>query len=221
MTQNDPNRREVATRNTGWAKSIAGWLASTGLTPNQISVAGVGFALIGALATLAAGSAFAGLVRPWWVLALACIQLRLLCNMLDGMVAVEGGKQTAGGVVYNDLPDRLADILLLVPAGYAIAALPGAIPLGWLAALGALFTAYVRLLGGSCGLAQSFAGPMAKPQRMAALTAAYLLQVIGGGAGWADWLLYAALLIIVAGTLVTAWRRTAAILKGLDAHDPA
>ena len=55
MTTPEPNRRDVATRNTGWAKSIAGWLASTGLTPNQISVAGVGFALVGALATLSAG----------------------------------------------------------------------------------------------------------------------------------------------------------------------
>ena len=59
------------------------------------------------------------------------MQLRLLCNMLDGMVAVEGGKGSRTGEIYNEVPDRIADPLLLVPAGYAIG-LPYGVELGWM-----------------------------------------------------------------------------------------
>jgi phosphatidylglycerophosphate synthase len=148
------------------------------------------------------------------------IQLRLLCNMLDGMVAVEGGMQTKSGEIFNDLPDRISDALILVPAGYAVPDLPHGPLLGWCAALLAIFTAYVRLLGGTAGLAQSFIGPMAKPHRMAVLTAACLLSVIElkllllpRGT-----LLWIALVLINVGCVVTIWRRTTRILRGLESR---
>jgi len=52
------------------------------------------------------------------LLAVAGIQGRLLCNMLDGMVAIEGGRQTKSGEIFNDLPDRVADAVIFVCAGY-------------------------------------------------------------------------------------------------------
>ena len=119
------------------------------------------FALAGAVALVRAS--------PMMLLVAAvCVQLRLLCNLLDGMVAIEGGKQSAVGALYNEFPDRIADSLLLVALGYA-AGVPW---LGWLAALLAALTAYVRATGGALGFAQDFRGPMAKPQRMAVLTIA-------------------------------------------------
>src|SRR5260370_23846239 len=97
--------------------------------------------------------------------------------MLDGMVGVEGGLQTKSGEVFNDLPDRIADALIFIGAGHAVHTLPYGMELGWIAALLAVFTAYVRMLGGAAGLAQSFAGPMAKQQRMALMTGACLLSI--------------------------------------------
>ncbi len=64
------------------------------------------------------------------------------------MVAVEGGKHAPLGQFANEFPDRIADSLLFVAAGYAIA-LPF---LGWLAALAAALTAYIRVFGGALGL---------------------------------------------------------------------
>ena len=95
-----------------------------------------------------------------------CIQLRLLCNMLDGMVAIEVGKKSKVGVLYNEIPDRVADSLFIVALGYTIAMLW----LGWLGALLAAKTAYIRVLGGANGLAQNFAGPMNKLHRMFVMT---------------------------------------------------
>jgi phosphatidylglycerophosphate synthase len=145
----------------------------------------------------------------------ACVQLRLLCNMLDGLLAVEGGLGSREGEIWNDLPDRIADPLILVGAGLAVRGLPWGWTLGWLAALLSLLTAYVRVLGGSVGLAQSFAGPMAKPQRMFAITVGCVGGAVECAFGRPPRLLYLALAVIVAGAVVTAARRTAAIVREL------
>ena len=84
--------------------------------------------------------------------------------MLDGMVAVEGGRKSLYGPVYNELPDRIEDSLLLIAAG-AAAGFDGLV-FGMLAALLAAICAYVRLLGGTLGQPQDFVGPQAKPHRM-------------------------------------------------------
>jgi CDP-diacylglycerol--glycerol-3-phosphate 3-phosphatidyltransferase len=104
----------------------------------------------------------------------AAIQARLVCNLLDGMVAIEGGKKSPVGQLYNEFPDRIADSLLIVALGYAI----GLPFLGWLGALAAALTAYVRVFGGSLGLPQDFRGPMAKQHRMAVMTGACALTAI-------------------------------------------
>lgn len=43
-----PNRRPIKTRSSQWAQRSAAFLARSSVTPNQISVASVGFALLGA-----------------------------------------------------------------------------------------------------------------------------------------------------------------------------
>lgn len=209
----DPaSRRPLKTRSRAWAQWLGGLLARSGATPNGISAFGIFVALAGAAAFLASAHlpSHRGL---WLVAAAACIQLRLLCNMLDGLVAVEGGLQTATGGLWNEFPDRLEDSLFLVAAGYA----SGVPWLGWLAALLAMFTAYVRALGGTLRLPQDFRGPMAKPHRMAALTAAALLAAVEPLWGWRDQVLPWALAVIALGSGVTALRRlvgAATRLKG-------
>ena len=200
-------RRPLTSRNTAWAHWIARRLAATEVTPNQISLASIGFALVGGLL----------LLRPDWpvamVFAAICIQLRLLCNLIDGMVAVEGGKGTPVGALYNEVPDRVADSLFLIGAGYGV----GMPELGWFAALVAALTAYIRVLGGSLGLKQDFRGPQAKPQRMFVLTLG-CLAVAWEGVQYGSWhTLSAALWIIAVGSLLTAALRIRAIARELQA----
>jgi phosphatidylglycerophosphate synthase len=143
-----------------------------------------------------------------------CVQARLLCNLLDGMVAIEGKRQSATGALYNEIPDRVADSLFIVALGYAV----GQPELGWFGALAAAVTAYIRVLGGSLGLPQDFRGPMAKPHRMAVLTAACVL----GAAEWwlreSQWALLAAAWIIAVGSVITCGTRTVAIARALRAR---
>ena len=89
-------------------------LVQVGIGPNAISLASIGFAALAALALWATSATGEALQPVLWPAAAAGIQLRLLCNLLDGMVAVEGGRGSKSGEVFNDAPDRLADLLILV-----------------------------------------------------------------------------------------------------------
>ena len=128
-------RRPIKARDTNWAASSARWLARVGLRPNQISVLSVVFAGLAAGSLALTPSSPAHWQIILYVAAAACIQLRLLCNLFDGMVAVEGGLKTKSGEIYNELPDRLSDALALVGAGYAFPAQQWSHSLGWAGAV--------------------------------------------------------------------------------------
>ena len=216
MNDQKLTRRPIQARDTKWATSIARWLASVGLRPNQISVLSVVFA------AAAAGCLALTITSPTngkillFIAAAAGMQLRLLCNLFDGMVAVEGGLKTKSGEIYNELPDRISDALVLAGAGYAFPAQDWTRQLGWAAAVLAVITAYVRTLGAAAGASQCFLGPMAKQQRMATTTLASLAASGALLCGKSFAFMAAALLIIIAGCLVTIARRTRRIIEELQ-----
>ena len=111
-------RREIASRNTAWATIIARKLTRWGVTPNQISMMSVFFAMVGCL--LLIGTVIDPGFNKYvaYILFIICMQSRLFCNLFDGMVAIEGGKKSANGDLYNDMPDRFADALFIIPIGY-------------------------------------------------------------------------------------------------------
>ncbi len=208
--------REVGRCGQPW---WAGWWHG-GVSANAISVAGM-------LCGLAAGGALAG--TPWaggwavavWLAAAVLIQLRLLANLLDGMVAVASGTASPLGELYNEVPDRFSDAAILIGAGYAVG---GDIALGYLAACGALLTAYVRAVGKVAGAPQDYSGPMAKQQRMLVIA----LVAVASGVLPADWLptwegrglVAAGLAVVIVGTLLTTLRRLLRIARCLKNPGP-
>ncbi len=205
-------RRVLATRNASWARALARRLAAWGVRPNAVSIAGVGFAFVCGGAFILSSRVSGGGRAAVLLAAAACIQLRLVCNLLDGMLAVEEGLKGKAGEIFNDLPDRVADVLILVAAGYAAPPATRGAVLGWAAAVAAVFTAYVRVLAGSLGLRQHFIGPMAKQHRMFTLTVATLAAAAQALAGQSSTAIAAGLALIVAGSVVTAIRRTRRML---------
>jgi phosphatidylglycerophosphate synthase len=206
------NRRPLTTRSAGWAKWLASLLVKYEVSPNFISVLSILPALIGAWLLACPNSP----PHAWNTLLTValCVQLRLLCNMLDGMVAIEGGKQSKVGALYNEVPDRIADSLFIVALGYAVFE-PW---LGWLGALLAAKTAYIRVFGGSVGLAQDFRGPMAKPHRMFVMTLACLIGAVELHFYSSNHALIIATYVIAIGSGITCITRTFAIAKQLKAR---
>ncbi len=113
----EDNRRPLSVRSNSIVQKIAIYLARRDFpSPNQISILSIVFALIGAVLY---GSVVTKTGVEWkLILAAVCVQLRLLCNLFDGMVAVEGGKSSPVGGLYNEVPDRVADTLFFL--GFAM-----------------------------------------------------------------------------------------------------
>lgn len=208
MSVKEDNRRPIAQRGRGYAKYLTRVLARSGVTPNVISFTSIVFAALAGLCFYATALS-SGIDRALLLLgaALFC-QLRLLANMLDGMLAVEAGKGAPDGPVWNELPDRLADIAVLVGAGYGLAHL-GEAPasLGWAAAVAAVMTAYVREVLRAAGAPADFSGPMAKPHRMFVMTMAALVSVFEPLWSWQGQTVHYALWIVLIGATFTALNR--------------
>lgn len=196
------NRRPLRTRSRPWAQAAARLAVQANVSPNAISSLGVLAALGGA-----GGFVLAPAQPAWWLAGALAIQLRLFANMLDGMVALEGGRQAATGPLFNEAPDRIEDSVLLVAAGVAA----GMAWLGWAAALLAMGTAYVRALGGSLGFVQDYCGPMAKQHRMALLT----VGALGAAAFPAQPVMALVLAAIAGGAALTCVRRTARLARAM------
>ena len=218
MAEDLDNRRPLKVRGAAFAQRLAARLAQAKVSPDVISAASVAFSALGAALIMAACALDSWVLRPpALLLAAACIQARLLCNLLDGMVAVEHGRAGPAGPIWNELPDRVSDVLLLAGAGYGVqsAGIGGGAALGWIAAVLAVLTAYIRELGRGLGQPADFSGPMAKPQRMATLTATCVIaafEPLWRGHGQ---VLLCGVLVILAGTLVTVVKRTRNLAAGL------
>jgi phosphatidylglycerophosphate synthase len=207
------DRRPIRSRDTGWAAAIANRLAKAEVSPNAISVAGMVAAIVAGFCFAATSWTDGFFSRGLWLSGAVLCQIRLLCNLFDGMVAIQRGVASPVGELYNEVPDRVSDVAVLTGLGFAAGANSW---LGWVAAILAVFVAYVRAMARSAGAPQDFCGPMAKPQRMAMVTvlAVYL------GLAPAAWQFNSpcfqefqwseaniALLIIIVGSVATAVRR--------------
>ncbi len=208
-------RRPVEARDWRIIRKTARWLSRTSVTPNQISLASVFFSAAAAVCLIQLPVQG---IATWTLsyLAVAFIGARVLCNVLDGLVAVEGGKRSASGEMFNDIPDRISDSLILVAAGYATDIVPWAAAAGWLSALLAVMTAYVRTLARGLGAVSDFRGPMAKPHRMAVIAIAFLLTPLESLVWQQGYVVLIALLVVIAGCIATIWNRARAAYLSLE-----
>jgi phosphatidylglycerophosphate synthase len=216
MDETPIDRRPIASRELRVWIRLASFLARKRVSANTISILGMIFGILCGLSF--AATTFGRAERYLLLLGAAFCQLRLLCNMLDGMVAMQSGQICRVGELYNEIPDRISDSFALVGFGLLGGAYTS---LGFLAALLAMFTAYVRAVGKGAGAPQVFHGPMAKPQRMFILTITAItlsiaphqvLATLPRGLQLPD----CSLILICIGCVVTALRRIRALAATLN-----
>lgn len=207
------DRRPLKVRGALWAQKLASVLSRLGLTPNLISIMSVIFASMVLVTGVLAKSN-----KYYFLISAVLIQLRLICNLIDGMVAVEHGKSSANGELYNDVPDRFADIFIIIGASLSIndtGYLVSPLNIAWAASCLAVITAYVRVLGKSLGTSSYFFGPMAKQHRMFLLTIAFIFEFFISGSASTISILYGTIVVILVGSLLTIFRRLSVISKDL------
>ena len=211
------NRRPLKSRGYFWVPGVTRWLLARGATPNVISTLSIVAALLAAISIFALCHAADALHASLYGLCgIIAILLRALCNLFDGLLAVEGGLKSPTGELWNDVPDRISDLLMFVTTGYALA-LPYARELGWAAGSMAVFTAYTRQLAATQTGKQNFAGLLPKPKRFALLGLGILAAIIEA------WMtefpmaygLWIALALLTLGCIITSIQRLYWVSKEL------
>lgn len=183
---------------------VADWLIRHGVPPDAVTWAAVPVAAVGGGALALAGQA------PWllWIVPVAAT-VRIALNLLDGMVARAAGSTHRLGELWNELADRLADVLFL--GGLALH--PGVDPVLALgAALAAVLASYAGVAARAAGGRRQYGGVMSKPGRMGTLAVAAPLAFLTGDDLWltvAGW-------IILAGAVVTLVQRVLQAARELD-----
>ena len=162
MSGYEPNsRRPIANVFRQTAAAATRFCVRHGIHADAISYLSIVAASIAAICFWKSGA------RPWLlVIAPLFCYLRLWFNMLDGMVAFGAGKASRRGEILNDLPDRVSDIVIFVGVAHSGWMNP---LIGYWAAISAVLTSYVGLLGQALGVQRQFGGVMSKPWRMVAL----------------------------------------------------
>lgn len=204
MTQSAQGRRPIASRDSGWARSVAAFLARKGVTPNFISVLSIVFAAV-SLCAFYADARTGSLHVVWMALAIVGIQGRLLMNLFDGMVAVEHNRKSPVGGIFNEVPDRVSDTLTLFGLVFLVKNFPYGPEFVYLAIALSITTAYIRTLGASLNVGHHFLGPMAKQHRMALVTAGCIIYL------FYQPVFYYILMVMNVGLLITCYRRLARV----------
>lgn len=194
MYKNSLGRRYLKSREYKLAHLVASFVYKLGIRPNQIS-------LFSIIAAIMAAVTFVWISSPYkWLLAVFFIQLRLICNMLDGMVAIEFGITSKLGDLYNEIPDRISDFIIIIGFTFSLPEISTSlILLGYTAALLSIFSAYIRVLFTSLGCKPDYTGPMAKQHRMFLVSLSCVLYFIF----LFDNIIYWSLIILNIGLILT------------------
>ncbi|MEK7324542.1 MAG: CDP-alcohol phosphatidyltransferase family protein [Chloroflexota bacterium] len=180
---------------SNWQKAlrpIVAFCVRNRVHPDVFTYGALGLSLLAAFAFLRAGSS-----TLWLWLAPPSLLLRLLFNLMDGLVAREIGLADAWGEVKNEFGDRLADsaiFLGLVFGGYADSR--------WAALALALIlcVSYLGILGKALGGARVYGGLFGKGDRMISLALFTLYPLFSGNLAGYNW--YLALAALAAAITV-------------------
>ena len=178
------------------------WLERTGVRPDVLTLGAIPVGAIAGIAILA--SPTAPLVLVLVPLAAAA---RLILNLLDGALARRTGMIHAKGELYNEVGDRLADVLMLAPVAFVPGAYQATVLLGVTMAVLASFTSVATKAAGGT---RSYRGILSKPGRMVLLSVTALAVIVVGPAAWGP---FGPLLLI--GTSLTLLERVIGAVREL------
>jgi CDP-diacylglycerol--glycerol-3-phosphate 3-phosphatidyltransferase len=177
-------------------------LERTGVRPDVLTLAAVPVAAVAGAAVIASPAApLALLLVP------AAAAVRIVLNLLDGALARRTGRIHARGEFYNELGDRLADILMLAPVAFVPGAHQPTVLLGVTVGVLASFASVATKAAGGT---RTYRGVLSKPGRMALLSITAIVVLLVGNAAWAP---FGPLLLI--GTTATLIERIVVAVREL------
>jgi phosphatidylglycerophosphate synthase len=209
------SRRPIAGTFRQTAQAAVRLCVRLNIHPDAISLSSI-------VAAAVAAGCFWQSGRYLWLLLVgpAFLYVRLWINMLDGMVALASGKASSRGEIVNDLPDRISDVLIFAGVAHSGLCSPFS---GYWAAIFAVLTAYVGMMGQAVGARREYGGVMSKPWRMVTLHVGAWLMLIFHWIGRPAHIgrlsiLDTTCIIIILGCIQTIWVRLSRIFASLAAR---
>ena len=151
-------------------------LERSGVRPDVLTLAAVPVGALAGAAILLSPSA------PWALLLVPLAAVaRLVLNLLDGALARRTGLIHARGELFNEVGDRLADVLMLAPVAFVPGAHQATVLLGVTVAVLASFTSVATKAAGGT---RSYRGILSKPGRMVLLTVSAIAVLVVGPPAW-------------------------------------
>jgi CDP-diacylglycerol--glycerol-3-phosphate 3-phosphatidyltransferase len=190
---------ELKPRFQNLLRPVATWLAGSGATANQVTLAaGLLSVVVGALLCLPERSSTLFLALPVWLF------LRMALNAIDGMLAREFGQKSRLGGYLNELCDIVSDAALLLPFAFIAPFTAWAV---FLVIFLAVLSEYAGVMGPLVGASRRYDGPLGKSDR--ALVIGALGAWIGFGLPLPPWIfwLMPAMAVLLAVTVVNRIRR--------------
>lgn len=175
---------------------LAATLVRRGLEANDVTrIALAGSVVAGLLVALLPSAGWPLVVLALWM------PLRLALNAVDGIMAREWGQKSRSGAILNEAGDVAADLALYLP----LALVPDGAPVAFVAfAATAALTEVIALASLAAGGVRSYAGPMGKSDRAAAIGLLALLLGLGvPGGAWMPIVVW----VLCFMTAVTAYNR--------------
>jgi CDP-diacylglycerol--glycerol-3-phosphate 3-phosphatidyltransferase len=151
-------------------------LARRGVAPDAVTLAAIPLTLTGGICLLLSPQV------PSLLLAIPVIVAgRLVLNLLDGALARSTGRIHPRGEFYNEVADRVGDVVLLVPVAF----LPGADGrIVLLGVVGGLLASFVGVTVRAAGGERVYRGVLSKPGRMILLAVFAVAAVVAGPGAW-------------------------------------
>jgi phosphatidylglycerophosphate synthase len=155
---------------------LLGRLERSGVRPDWLTLGAIPAGALGGAAILASPTApIALLLVP------LAAGVRILLNLLDGALARRTGRVHPRGELYNEVGDRVADVLMLAPVAFV----PGAIaPAVWTGVVLAVLASFTSVATRAAGGERTYRGILSKPGRMMLLSLFSVTVLVAGPGAW-------------------------------------
>ena len=190
-------------RIVGGLEPIIDGLARRGVAPDAVTLSAIPVGLVAGACILASSS-----VPPLLLVVPVLAAVRLILNLIDGALARRTGRTHARGEVYNEVGDRVTDLLFLVPVAFVPGADRTTVLLG---ALGAVLASFIGLTTRAAGGERIYRGILSKPGRMVLVGGFAVAAFALGPSTWGP---FGPLLLL--GTALTAVERLVVGIRRLD-----
>lgn len=158
------------------ARRIALYLVSVGVSREWVAILGMVLGILAGLSFFVTSE----IASPgwFWLLGMIFCLLRIGTIQIVRSLSSDSSLSLSEDGFFNELPERVSDAVTMIGFGFAAYSSPW---LGLGAALGAIFSAYVRSMGHTMGANEKDAsrGPMTRTHRLILVSTTSLLMICG------------------------------------------